>query len=328
MDGRQIKIGDAIIKNRIGLGCMSMSGNYGKRNDEESMATIREAIEHGVNFIDTADFYGAGHNEELVGKAISKYRQDIFLSVKIGPMIIPGGGISQANGNPDYIKSALAYSLQRLKTDYIDLYFPSRIDPSYPIEEQMNALLEMKGKGYIKNIGLSEASVETIRKAHSIHPIAAVQAEYSLWSREPDNDLLPVLRELNIPMVGYSPLSRGFLSGTIKNPEDISNDSRRFFPRFQGNNFYNNIRIVERLNEMAKNKGCSTSQLAIAWVLTKGDDIICLPGTKKRKYLIENIKSWDVSLTQEDLLLLDEISPGNAVEGTRYNENGMSMLNK
>jgi aryl-alcohol dehydrogenase-like predicted oxidoreductase len=313
--------------NRLALGCMSMSGSYGQRDDAESIATIHEAIDNGINFIDTADFYGAGHNEELVGKAIKDRRDEIFLSVKIGPQLVPGGGFSTVNGHPDYIKNALAYSLRRLNTDYIDLYFPSRIDTRVPIEDQVGALQEMKEKGFIKHIGLSEASAATVRKAHAVHPITAVQIEYSLWSREPETELLPTLRELGIDMVGYSPLSRGFLSGEIKTPEDFAQgDIRKFMPRFQGDNFYKNLELVEKLKVFANQRNCTPTQLALAWVLAQGDDIICLMGTKKRKYLHENIEALKIKLTPEELASLNTIIDAGQVSGDRYNANGMKMV--
>jgi Predicted oxidoreductases (related to aryl-alcohol dehydrogenases) len=310
----------------VGLGCMGMSGVYGQSNEADAIATIKRALELGHNFLDTADFYHAGHNEMLIGQAISGIRKQAFLSVKTGMMMSPSG-YSRVNGRPDYIHNAVMNSLQRLKTDYIDLYTLARVDPTVPIEESVGAMADLVAKGIVRHLGLSEVSATTIRKAARIHPITAVQTEYSLWTRDIEAETLPTIRELGIGLVAYSPLSRGFLSGTIKKPEDIE-DHRRFMPRFQGENFYKNLELVDRIKILANKKGCTPSQLAIAWVLAQGNDIITIPGTKRIKYLEENIAAANIQLTWEELQSINAIIPPNMVAGERYPEKFMSMLNK
>jgi aryl-alcohol dehydrogenase-like predicted oxidoreductase len=310
---------------------MGMSGAYGQSNDESSIATIEKALELGHNFLDTADFYRTGHNEETIGKAIKGKRDKAFLSVKTGMLVAPGPNktmaIGPVNGHPDYIKNAVLYSLQRLKTDYIDLYTPARVDPKVPIEDTVGALADLVQNGVIRYIGLSEAGATTIRKAAAVHPITALQIEYSLWSRDIETEVLPTIRELGIGLVAYSPLSRGFLSGEIKTPEDLK-DNRAHMPRFQGENFIENLELVEKIKALAALKGCTPAQLAIAWVLAQGQDIIVIPGTKRIKYLEENIAAENVQLTKQDLQSIDAIVPAGIVSGSRYLETFMKLLDK
>lgn len=310
----------------VGLGCMGMSGAYGQSDEKQSVATIERALELGHNFLDTADYYLAGHNELLIGQAIKGKRDKAFLSVKTGQMVSPVGR-GPVNGHPDYIFNAVMHSLQRLKTDYIDLYTPARTDPKIPIEETIGALAELVAKGLIRYIGLSEASAESIRKAASVHPITALQIEYSLWTRDIEAEVLPTIRELGIGLVAYAPLSRGFLTGEFKKPEDIK-DSRAQMPRYQGENFYKNVELVEKIKILATAKGCSPSQLAIAWVLAQGEDIITIPGTKRIKYLEENIASENIELTENDLQSIEAMMPAGIVSGTRYPEQFMNALNR
>jgi aryl-alcohol dehydrogenase-like predicted oxidoreductase len=315
----------------IGLGCMGMSGAYGQSDEQESLATIDRALDLGHNFLDTADFYLAGHNEMLIAKAIKGKRHQAFLSVKTGLMVAPGPdktlAVGPVNGHPDYIRNAVMQSLQRLQTDHIDLYTPARVDPAVPIEETVGALADLVQKGVVRYIGLSEASAASIRKAAAVHPITALQIEYSLWTRDIEPEVLPTIRELGIGLVAYAPLSRGFLSGAFKKPEDIK-DGRARMPRYQGDNFYRNLELVEKIKALAAEKGCTPSQLAIAWVLAQGKDIITIPGTKRRQYLEENIASEKVTLTAEDLQSIEAIMPAGIVSGTRYPEMFMKALNR
>jgi len=314
----------------IGLGTMSMGHAYGKADDDESIATLERALGLGVTFFDSADFYGVGHAEEMLRRVIARHRrEEFFISVKIGPMLVPGGGFSRPNGDPDYMKSVLTYDLVRLGVDYIDLFFPSRVDPEVPIESQIEALAEMKEKGFIRHIGLSEASAETVRRAHAVHPIAAVQTEYSLWSRGPEEELLPTLRELGIALVAYAPLSRGFLSGRVtSNDQFETRDIRNHSPRFQDENFAANRRLVEELGRIAAEKGVTTAQLAIAWVLAQGEDIVALVGTKSRRRLEENAGAAGVELTERDLARIEETVPKGSVVGERYPPAGMKIVDR
>lgn len=315
----------------LGLGCMGMSGAYGSSDDASSISTIERALDLGHNFLDTADYYLAGHNEELIAQAIKGKREKAFLSVKTGQLYAPGTkgamGPGPVTGHPDHFRNAIFYSLRRLKTDYIDLYTPARIDPNVPIEETIGALSELMEKGLIRYIGLSEASSASIRRAAAVHPIAALQIEYSLWSREIEAEILPLIRELGIGLVAYAPLSRGFLSGTFKTPEDIK-DSRINMPRYQVENFYKNLELVEMIKKLADEKGCTPSQFAIAWVLAQGEDIITIAGTKRIKYLEENIASENISISIADLQRIEEIMPAGSASGTRYPERFLGALNR
>ncbi|MCD0467211.1 aldo/keto reductase [Flavobacterium sp. ENC] len=310
----------------VGLGCMGMSGAYGQSDDARSVATIQRALELGHNFLDTADYYLAGHNEQLIAQAIKGKRETAFLSVKTGQFVSPSGP-GPVSGHPDYIRNAVMHSLQRLKTDYIDLYTLGRIDPNVPVEETIGALSELVTKGIVRYIGLSEASVTSIKKAAEVHPITALQIEYSLWTRDIEAEVLPAIRELGIGLVAYAPLSRGFLSGEFKTPDDLK-DNRMHMPRYQGENFYKNLQLVEKISTLATEKNCTPSQLAIAWVLAQGEDIITIPGTKRIKYLEENIASEKVQLTKEDLETIEAIMPAGIVSGTRYPERFMNALNR
>lgn len=315
----------------IGLGCMGMSGAYGQSDETASIATIGRALELGYNFLDTADYYNVGHNEELIGQAIKGKRAKAFLSVKTGQFVAPGptGGMAPGpvSTRPDYLRNAIFYSLRRLKTDYIDLYTPARVDPNVPIEETIGALADLVQKGVIRYIGLSEASAVSIRKAAAVHPITALQIEYSLWSRDIEAEVLPTIRELGIGLVAYAPLSRGFLSGAFTKPEDIK-DSRAHMPRYQGENFYKNLELVEMVKALAAEKGCTPAQLAIAWVIAQGDDVITIPGSKRIDHLEENIAAEHVQLTLKDLESINAIMPAGAVSGTRYPEKFLDALNR
>lgn len=308
-------LGKDLVVSEIGLGCMGMSEFYGSGDEEESLRTIRLALELGVTFLDTADMYGPFTNEKLVGKAIAGVRDRVVLATKFGNERLPDGTRVGINGTPDYVRRACDASLERLGVDHIDLYYQHRVDKTVPIEDTVGAMAELVESGKVRHLGLSEASAATIRRAHAVHPITALQSEYSLWSRDPEGETLDTLRELGIGFVPYSPLGRGFLTGQIQKPEDFAEDDfRRRSPRFQGDNFARNLKLVDEVRAMAGGKGVTAGQLALA----QGEDIVPIPGTKRTHYLRENIGAVDVTLSDEDLRRLDEIAPKGAAAGERY----------
>ncbi|KAA2235796.1 aldo/keto reductase [Salinarimonas soli] len=313
----------------LGLGCMGMSEFYGPGDEAESIATIQRALDLGVAFLDTADMYGVGRNEELVGRAIRGRRHEVILATKFGNVRGPGGERLGISGKPDYVRQACEASLRRLGVEVIDLYYQHRVDPQTPIEETVGAMAELVRQGKVRHLGLSEAGPETIRRAHAVHPITALQTEYSLWSRDPEGGILDTVRALGIGFVPYSPLGRGFLTGQIKSIEDLApDDFRRNGPRFQGENFQKNLDLVQVVETMAREKGCTPAQLALAWVLAQGPDIVPIPGTKRRSYLEENLGALGVSLTADDMARIDRALPPGAAAGTRYAEAQMGLLGR
>jgi aryl-alcohol dehydrogenase-like predicted oxidoreductase len=303
----------------LGLGCMGMSEFYGPGDEQESLATIGLALDRGCTFLDTADMYGPFTNEQLVGRAVAGRRDEVVLATKFGNERRPDGSRVGINGRPEYVRAACDASLQRLGVDVIDLYYQHRVDPDTPVEDTWGAMAELVQTGKVRHLGISEAAPSTIRRAHAVHPVTALQTEWSLWSRDPEDELLPLVRELGIGFVPYSPLGRGFLTGQFRTPDDIPEDDfRRSNPRFEGENFTRNLSLVDRVKAMADEKGCTPAQLALAWLLAQGDDVAPIPGTKRRSRLEENLGALEVDLTADDLARLNELAPVGVAAGDRY----------
>jgi aryl-alcohol dehydrogenase-like predicted oxidoreductase len=329
MDQRNLGSGGLVVS-ALGLGCMGMSEFYGTADEEESIATIHRALELGVTFLDTADMYGPFTNEKLVGKAIADRREEIVLATKFGNERREDGSWVGVNGRPEYVRRACDASLERLGVDTIDLYYQHRVDPGVPIEETVGAMKELVESGKVRFLGLSEAGPETIRRAHAVHPVSALQSEYSLFTRDPEDEILPTVRELGIGFVAYSPLGRGFLTGAWKSIEDLPEDDTRSarFPRFSEENFRKNLELADRVREIAAEKDATPGQLALAWLLHQGEDIVPIPGTKRRKYLEENAAAADIRLIDDDLRRIEEAMPKGSIAGERYAEQQMRAVNR
>ena len=319
--------GQGLVVAALGLGCMGMSQSYGPGDDQESVATIQRALDLGMTFLDTADVYGLSANERLVGKAIAGRRDEVVLATKFGNQRRPDGSLIRINGEPDYVRQACDASLERLGVDHIDLYYQHRVDRTVPVEETWGAMAGLVQAGKVRYLGISEAAPATVRRAHAVHPISAGQYEWSLFTRDLEDELAPTLRELGIGLVAYSPLGRGFLSGRITSPDDFGeHDFRRDHPRFTGENFARNLELVDQVRQLAASKGVTPSQLAIAWVLAQGDDVVAIPGTKRRSYLEENLGALDVELTGEDLAAIERVTPRGSVAGERYTPEHMANV--
>ncbi len=326
---QQRKLGKTGVSlSALGLGCMGMSEFYGARDDQQSIRVIHRSLELGMNFLDTADVYGMGHNEKLVGRAIRDRRDKVFLATKFGNVRDPKGEWVGVNGRAEYVRQACEASLQRLGVEVIDLYYQHRVDAEVPIEETVGAMAGLVKEGKVRFLGLSEAAARTLRRAHQAHPIAALQTEYSLWTRDPEEEILPTCRELGVTFVAYSPLGRGFFSGRFKTQADIpAGDYRQFAPRFQGENLERNQELLRRVEEMAARKRCTSSQLSLAWLLAQGEDIVPIPGTKRIQYLEENAAAVELRLTPEELALIEKLAPRGAAAGARYSEAAMKRVN-
>jgi aryl-alcohol dehydrogenase-like predicted oxidoreductase len=316
----------SLVVSALGLGCMGMSQSYGTPDDAESLATLNHAIDEGITMLDTADMYGGGANEELLAPVLAKRRNEVILATKFGNMRQPDGRFLGVNGKPEYVQQACEASLKRLKISTIDLFYLHRVDTSTPIEDTIGAMAQLVEQGKVRYLGISEAGAKTIRRAHATYPLTALQSEYSLWTRDPEGEILATCRELGIGLVPYSPLGRGFLTGQVKSADFGPKDFRRISPRFQGENFQKNLELVRRIEKIAAEKGCTPAQLALAWVLAQGPDIVPIPGTKRRTYLDQNLGALDVTLTPADLKTLDGIAPRGSAIGARYPEEYMSRL--